>query len=114
VRDSTAAFFPRFRLSRARSRPRALGPAGREVGVERLVLASFRLARLVRKIGERGSLEALGELALGTGLVGFPVRKALIPPLRPAAISPVERLGSRRLDTRSCRRRLFLDRRTRG
>jgi len=112
VRDSTAALFPPFRLSGARSRPRALGAAGREVGVERLLLAGFRLARLVRKVGESGILEALDVLVLGTGR-GFPARKALIPPLWSATISPFPGLGSRRLDTAGCRGRLFLDRRTR-
>ncbi len=92
---------------------RALGPAGRKVGVEQLLLANFRLARLVRKIGERGPLEALGELALSMD-PGFRVRKALILPMRSAAISPLERVASGRLDACGCRRRLFLDRSTRG
>jgi len=113
VRDSTAAFFPTPRLVRARSRSGALGPTRREVGVERLRLVRFPLVPLVRKVGDGGSLEALGELALGMGL-GFPVRRALIPQMRPAAISPVERLARRRLDTLGCRGRLFVDRGARG
>jgi hypothetical protein len=55
----------------------------------------------------------VGEFALGVSL-GFPVRKALIAPMQPAAISPVERLASRRLETRGCRGRRFLDRGRRG